>query len=179
MKESIDIKRSFSLTTTSRNSKAFTLVEVLVVLAVTGLTFSLIATLFYSSTANSLNLIETAQSTKAEATLLWNLQRKISSSQEILLEGNRLHMITGAGDYFEGVVKCSYIFRNGTLFYYEFPYPFGEIAFVEEDRLIYFGTFKEFKVLASKNQQFYQDYRGKPDYFKIQVNGKVLIVKPM
>lgn len=161
-----------------KNSRGFTLTEVLLVLIITGLIFSVITLVFSSSVNNSLNLISRAETLKKEASLLWNIQRKILSSTELLLEKDKLHMITAAGDFFEGVVKCSYIIKEGTLYYYEFPYPYGDLRFYEDRGLIFVGSFRDLKILAYKNQQIHQEFKGIPDYFQIELNGKVFVVKP-
>lgn len=160
-----------------RNPEGFTLTEVLVVLLITGLIFSVLTVVLFSSTNNSLSLLSRAEELKRDSTLMWNLQRKILSSQEILLEKDRLHMVTAAGDFYEGVVKCSYILKNGSLYYYEFPYPYGDLRFFEENKLIFLGNFDNFKIIAYQNQQSHQEFRGMPDYFQIEIKGRIFIVK--
>jgi prepilin-type N-terminal cleavage/methylation domain-containing protein len=160
--------------------KGFTLIEVLIVLTVIALVFTLLSTVFYSNIQNSLNLLLSSEKLKTEADLFWNMQRKVFSAQEIYLAKGELYMTTSAGDYYQGVVKSAYIYKykEQKLFYYEFPYPYGELKFYEEDKLIPVGEFKDFKILAYKGESSYEEFNGKPDYFTVYLDKRKFIIKP-
>lgn len=160
-----------------KNKRGFTLIEVLIVVILIGLIFSLLSMIFYSNINNSLHLILESEKLQREASLFWNIQRKIASAKEIQLDKGNLHMLTTAGDYYEGVVKSTYIFRDGNLFYYEFPYPFGDLRFYEEDKLYNLGKFKNFNIWAFKNEKRYDEFTGFPDYFLVECEGRTIIVK--
>lgn len=89
-------------------------------------------------------------------------------------------MTTSAGDYYQGVVKSAYIYKykEQKLFYYEFPYPYGDLKFYEEDKLIPVGEFKDFKILAYKGESSYEEFNGKPDYFTVYLDKRKFIIKP-
>lgn len=159
--------------------RGFTLIEVLIVLTIIALVFSLLSTVFYSNIQNSLNLISLSEKLKTEAGLFWNMQRKVFSAQEIYLERGNLYMITSAGDYYHGVVKSAYIYKykEQKLYYYEFPYPYGDLKFYEEDKLILVGEFKNFKILAYKGDKSYEEFNGKPDYFNFYLDKWQFIIK--
>lgn len=160
-----------------KDKKGFTLIEVLIVIILIGLIFSLLSMIFYSNINNSLNLILESERLKKEASFFWNIQRKIASAKEIHLDKGNLYMLTTAGDYYEGVVKSAYIFRDGNLFYYEFPYPYGDLRFYEEDKLYNLGKFKNFNILAFKNEKKYDEFIGFPDYFLVEYDDKIIVVK--
>lgn len=160
-----------------KESSGFTITEVLVVIVIIGLIFSVLSIVFYSTTNNSIFMIGQAENIKREAVVLWDIQRKILSSRELFLEKDRLHMITTAGDFYEGVVKCSYIFKEGSLFYYEFPYPYGDIRFFDEKMLVNIGNFEDFQIRAVKNDKSYEEFKGNPDYFLIVLKNRRFIVK--
>lgn len=159
------------------NKKAFTLIEVLIVLTLLGLIFSILSVVFYSNIKNSLILITDSDKLKNNANIFWSINRKILSSKEILLEKGDLYMITSAGDYYEGIVKCAYIYRGGKLLYYEFPYPYGDLRFYEEEKLHSLGLMKNFKITAFKNEKKYDEFKGMPDYFIVELEDKIFIIK--
>lgn len=162
------------------NQKGFTLIEVLLVLTLIGFIFLILSTVFYSNIHNSLNLITNSEKLKNEADLFWNIQRKVFSAQEIYLERGNLYMITSAGDFYQGVVKSAYIYKykEQKLYYYEFPYPYGDLKFYEEDKLLLVGEFRDFKILAYKGEKSYEDFNGKPDYFNFHLDKWKFIIKP-
>lgn len=161
----------------SKNKKGFTLIEVLIVILLIGFIYSLLSMIFYSNIGNSLNIISDSEKLKREAIFFWNIQRKVASAKEIYLNKGNLYMLTTAGDFYEGLVKSAYIFREGNLYYYEFPYPYGDLRFYEEDKLTNLGKFENFRILAHKNKNQYEEFNGFPDYFSVEFNGRKIIVK--
>lgn len=165
------------LNTNLRHKEGFTLIEVLIVIILIGLIFSILSMIFYSNISNSLNFISRSEKLKREANFFWNIQRKIASAKEIQLDKNNIYMFTTAGDYYEGMVKSAYIFRDGNLFYYEFPYPYGDLKFYEEDKLNNLGKVKNFRIMAFKKERQYEEFKGMPDYFMIEYDERKIIVK--
>lgn len=161
----------------SKNKKGFTLIEVLIVIVLIGLIYSLLSMIFYSNIGNSLNIISDSEKLKREANFFWNIQRKVASAKEIYLNKGNIYMLTTAGDYYEGLVKSAYIFREGNLYYYEFPYPYGDLRFYEEDKLNNLGKIDKFQILAYKNENKYDEFTGFPDYFLVDYNERKIIVK--
>lgn len=161
----------------SKNKKGFTLIEVLIVIVLIGLIYSLLSMIFYSNIGNSLNIISDSEKLKREANFFWNIQRKVASAKEIYLNKGNIYMLTTAGDYYEGLVKSAYILKEGNLYYYEFPYPYGDLRFYEEYRLNNVGKVEKFQILAFKNENKYDEFIGFPDYFFVEYNGRKIIVK--
>ena len=156
----------------SLRCRAFTLVEVLVVLTLIGLTFSLLLFVFSRGVDSSLNLSRRGEALSMEARLFWDLQRKILGATRIKVESNNLYMVTSAGDFYPGVVKCAYIYRDGDLYYYEFPYPYGAIDGIEEERLYRLGKVESFEVVAVAGNREERVYEGLPLFVKVRLNGK-------
>ena len=152
--------------------RAFTLVEVLVVLTLIGLTFSVLLLVFSRGADSSLNLTSRAESLKLEARLFWDLQRKILGAKRLRIENDNLYLITSAGDFYPGVVKCAYLYRNGELYYYEFPYPYGAIDEIEEEKLYRLGRVESFEVIAVVGNREEYTYEGLPLFVKVRLNGK-------
>ncbi len=155
-----------------RTKLAFTLVEVLIVLSLLGLTFSILVLVFSRGVDSSLNITEGSESLKREVSLFWDLQRKIVSATRIKVEDGNLYMFTSAGSFNEGVVKCAYIYRDGMLMYYEFPYPYGAIDDVEEEDLINLGRLESFEARAIIGNRELKTYEGLPHYVWVRVNDK-------
>lgn len=158
--------------------RGFTLLEILITLLTLGLLLGLLSYTFYSSISSSLDITKDGESLKRDILLLWNIQRKIISSKYVVLDKDNIFMITSAGDYYEGVVKCAFIYKKPILYYYEFPYPYGNIEFYEEDKLIKLGKFENFTVRAYKDGNLYENFSGIPELFYVSLNDKELVVKP-
>lgn len=154
--------------------KAFTLIEVLLVLVLMGLFFGILSYSFYSSTRNAYLLSESSQLTKEEVLLFWDLQRKLVGASDLYIKKDALFMITSSGDYYQGVVRCAYIYKDGWLYYYEFPYPYGDISFYEGDKLIKVGKFKDLSFKAFFNGKYMEEFKGLPQWIEVSLEGKVL-----
>jgi len=158
--------------------KAFTLVEVLVVLLLLGLLFGLLSYVLKAGIESSLFVVESSQRLRDESLLVWNIQRKLMSAKDAYIEEDRLFLHTYAGDYYEGMVKCAYIFKDGTLYYYEFPYPYGSINFYEEEKLIKLAKFKSFSFLAESTGTTQKTFRGLPERYRIIIEDREYVLKP-
>ena len=156
-------------------SKAFTLIEVLVVLTLVGMTFSVLLLILSRGTDSSLNVTRGSENLKMEVRLFWDIQRKVLGAKRIRVEGNNLYLITSAGDFYPGVVKCAYIYRDGELYYYEFPYPYGAINEVEEDKLYRLGKVEKFEVVAIERNREERAYEGLPRLVKVRLNGREFV----
>ncbi|MGB9873733.1 MAG: type II secretion system protein [Hydrogenobacter sp.] len=168
-----------STSTHLKDKKGFTLLEVLVVLMIVGILFSVLSYSFYSFLTNSTNLLADSEKLKQEASLLLNIQRKVLSAKTLYIEKDKLFMITSAGDYYEGVVKCAYIYKEKTLYYYEFPYPYGDIRFYEEDKLIKLGRFESFSVRAYAGGSFMDSFQGIPEFLYVRVGSYELFLRTL
>ncbi|MFN3598517.1 MAG: prepilin-type N-terminal cleavage/methylation domain-containing protein [Aquificaceae bacterium] len=153
--------------------KGFTLLEVLLALTLMGVFFSTLSYVFYNTIKNSYSLSEASEVTKEEINLFWDLQRKLMGAKDIYLKKSMLFMITSSGNYYQGVVKCGYVYKDGWLYYYEFPYPYGDMAFYEEDKLMKIGKFKElyFRAFAGDYQE---EFRGLPQWIEVYLEGIIL-----
>ena len=158
-----------------RKDRAFTLIEVLIVLTLIGLTFSLLLLVFSRGIDSSLNLSEGSEALKRESSLFWELQRKILGAKRIKVDRESIYMITTGGSFNRGVVKCAYLFRDGKLYYYEFPYPYGAIDEIEEEKLYEVGKFRSFRVSVREGDRDYEVYDGMPQLVKVEVNGEEFV----
>ncbi len=163
----------------SNRGKGFTLPEVLVVLILLGVLFSIVGTVFLRGSDSALSVIERAEKLKLEVSLFWDLQRKIIGSRNLKVEGDAIYMVSSGGSYYPGVVKCAYLFKHGKLYYYEYPYPLGALDEVEEDKLVLIGNFESVTFSAIERDREYETYEGLPDYVKVSVNGKDLIFQTL
>jgi len=157
--------------------RAFTLIEVLVVLTLLGLTFSALLIVFSRGIDSSLRITEESESLKPKASLFWDLQRKIVGAKRLRVENNNLSMITSGGTIYRGVVKCAYVFKDGKLYYYEFPYPYGAIDEIEEDKLQRVGEFDSFEVQVKEGNRVLNSYDGIPDEIIVKVGKEEFVFR--
>jgi len=101
----------FTLSDTRLN-RGFTLLEVLVVLVLVGLTFSTLLLLLRRGVDTGTGITRYSENLISEASLFWDLQRKIFGARKIKVEGNSLYMITTGGNLYPGVVKRRTDFRK-------------------------------------------------------------------
>ena len=142
-------KRKKAIINYFKGNKAFTLIEILVVVAILGLIFSTIAIIFKNLYEGSLQLSSSSQELSKKIQTFWTLTRALYSSKKVVLKnGTQLYLITAGGQFYGGVVKAVYLFKNGTLFYYEYPYPYGSLYDYDKKKLIELAKFKNFKIYA-------------------------------
>ncbi len=155
-----------------KQGRAFTLIEVLLVLTLLGITFSVLLFVFSRGIDSSLSITEGSEKLKAQATLFWDLQRKIFGAKDIKIEPNGIYMLTTAGSFNKGVVKCAYIFEDGKLYYYEFPYPYGTLEEIDRKALMEIGRFESFEVRAWERGREFRTFKGLPKFVKISLEGE-------
>ena len=155
-----------------KRSSGFTLVEVLLVLALLGLSFSIISTIFVGFMNSLIRMQESSETLRERALLLMDIKRKVLSAKEVALKGNQFFMHSAGGSYFPGLVKCGYVYKAGQLYYYEFPYPYGDILYYEEDKLVKLAKLSKFKVLVDGMEEF----KGKPSKVEVFVDNEKLIL---
>jgi len=158
--------------------KAFTLVEVLVTLAVLGITFTVLFSAFVRASVFSYELVERSERRKEELLLFWEFQRALAGAKDLLVrDGRELFLITSGGERFKGVVKRAFIYREGVLYAYEYPYPAGSIDYYEEEELVEVGRFEEFELRALDSRGLHATYRGLPPLLLLKLKGRELTFK--
>ncbi len=155
--------------------RGFTLIEVLVVLILMGIVFSTLLIVFSRGIDSSLSISEDSEFLKRKVLLFWDFQRKILGAKKILLKKGNLFMITSGGSIYQGIVKCAYIYRDGKLYYYEFPYPYGAIEEYEEDKLQEIGRYKGWRVVAVVGKREFKSYEGLPNKVRVYVDDEMFI----
>ncbi len=167
----------------TNKDKAFTLVEILVVLALFGLIFSLIAFSFHNVVRNSLNLIESGSKIKDNAIVFWDLQKAVLSAKDIYIqdegENSVLYLITAGGLFEDGVVKASFYVKDGFLYYKEFPYNYGDIRYMDEGREYKIAKVENFKVRAFNGRREVLNFRGIPEYLIVEIDGYKFTIVPL
>ena len=158
--------------------KAFTLIEVLIVLTIISLVFTTVIFSFKRVVDSSLNTIGKGENLKKELLLFWELQRAFYGAKRIMIkEGREVYLITSAGEKFRGLVKRAFIYKEGTLYSYEFPYPSGSLDLIEEEKLQKVNEFKNLKFYAIDSQGKHENYDGLPDYVVVEIEDKKFTFK--
>ena len=114
------------------------------------------------------------------ANLYWDLTRAFYGAKRLqLVNGTSLYLITTGGLFYPGVVHSAFIYRNGTLYYYEYPYPRGDIKQIEEDKLIALYRLESFRMeVIGKGGKRLSNYRGKkPPLMEVNASGRVFYLK--
>jgi len=154
--------------------RGFTLVEVIVVLVLLGLIFSILLVVYIGGIKNSLGLLKRSESLNLEGRLFWRFTRSIFGASRVkLVNGTALYLITTGGNVFRGVVWEAYIYnpQNKTLDYYEFPYPPEKIDEIPPQAVSYrLGKFSNFLIMAVDTGRTYADYSGLPDKIEVKIN---------
>lgn len=158
-----------------RRNKAFTLIEVLITVMIIGITLTSLFLVFSRGSTTGVWLTSEAETFKMEASLFWDLQRKVLGSKRIRVENNALYMHTTGGSHFPGVVKCAYYVKDGFLHYYEFPYPYQSINELYEGVDYIVGKVDRFEVYASDGSVDETAYDGLPRFVKVVINDREFV----
>ncbi len=164
-------------------SKAFTLIEILVVLALFSLIFGLIAFSFHNVVRNSIHLVESGSDVKEKALLFWDIQKAVLSAKDIYIEesgeNSVLYLITAGGLFSEGVVKAEFFLEEGLLHYREFPYDYGDIRYGDEGNTYKLAPLKLFKIVAFNGRNEVTNFRGIPEYIIIEMDDRKFTIVPI
>ena len=158
--------------------KAFTLVEVLAVLALLGILFTTLFFLFKELYTSSLRQKTAALELDQEAKLFWRLTRAFYGAKKFVLrKGTELYFITTGANIYRGLVKEVYKFQNGTLYYCEFPYPYGTIYECNSTYPLF--RFRKFKAVAlnSPTEKGEENTFKIPPLLKVEVNNDTFYLK--
>jgi prepilin-type N-terminal cleavage/methylation domain-containing protein len=170
-----NITRLFSY----NNYLGFTLVEVLVVLILLGLIFSTVTFLFWSTVNSSINIVKNSERLKQKALLFWQLQKAFYGAKNFYLEGGKkLFLITSGGQYYKGIVKAVFIYKNSTLYYWEFPYPYGNLTDYNASELQPLYHFSSVSFIALNEElKGFENYYQMPYLLKVEIDNQTLIFK--
>lgn len=157
--------------------RAFTLIELLITLTLIGLVLSTISFSFFRGLDSIIRLSSEARVLSEDAILVWDLHRKLIGATDIYVSKEGIFMISSSGSFYPGVVKCAYIYKDGWLYYYEFPYPYGDIRFYEPDRLLKLRPIRFFSARAILfDGSRVEDFRGIPRAVEVSLDKEKIIV---
>jgi prepilin-type N-terminal cleavage/methylation domain-containing protein len=161
-------------------NKAFTLVEVLIVITLISLVFSVLAFSFYSSVKNSLDISKKSQEIKNLSSFFWDMERKFSTSNTIYLKNlNSTPILTlyNTSGYNKGLVKSVFFLKDGFLHYYEYPYIYADPFFYDEKNSYRLFKVENIKIYAVKDYKQMEEFQGMPDYLVFEINGLRMVFK--
>jgi len=119
-----------------------------------------------------------AEELQGEASLFWELQRSLAGAERVKInQGKEIFLITSGGSFYRGVVKKGFIYKDGWLYLYEFPYPSGSMDFYEEEKLIKLLKLEDFKVFALDSRGKHENYEGLPPFVIVELNSKKFTFK--
>lgn len=170
------MKKTVFTSKPTKQSKGFTLVEVLVVIVILSLVFSVLSFALYSSIKNSLETSAAAEDLKQKALFFWDTQRKFYTSNYLYLKNNVLTLYNTAG-YNQGLVKSTFFIKDGFLWYYEFPFVYADPSFYDEKNAIKLFKVKDFKMYVVKENQQFFEFQGQPDYLVVEIDGSRMVFR--
>jgi prepilin-type N-terminal cleavage/methylation domain-containing protein len=158
--------------------KAFTLLEILVVILILSVFFSTLTFLFKNSFDSAVGLLEKNSKLQRDINIFWQLTRAIYGAKRLILRnGTDLYLITTGGLFYPGVVKSVYLYKNGTLYYYEFPYPYGPLESYNSSELKTLGRFDKFALWAVYGGRESKDDDGRATLFKLILDNQTFYLK--
>jgi prepilin-type N-terminal cleavage/methylation domain-containing protein len=153
-----------------RQNKGFTLIEVLIVLTVISLVFTVLSYSLYNSIKSSIEVSNSSNSLKDKAIFFWDMERKFFTAKEIFLKNNILTLYNTSG-YTKGLVKSVFFVKDGFLWYYEFPYVYADPYFYDEKNSIKMFKVKDLKIYVVLNDKELTHFEGLPDYLIFEIDG--------
>jgi len=157
---------------------SFTLVEVLIVLLLISLTFSILFFSFSRIISYSLHVSSEAERIKGELMLFWELTRAFTGARKFLLqEGRKVFLLTSGGSIYRGLVKKAFIYKDGSIYTYEFPYGAGSLDFFEEEKLLKLLNAEDFRVYAIDKRGRHKNYEGLPPLVIVELGERKFTFK--
>ena len=148
--------------------------EVLVAVTLIGLVLSVALFTFLRGVHSSAALTAKNGKITEFANLFWDLTRAVYGAKRLYLRnGTDLYLVTTGGMFNPGVVQAAFLYRNGTLYYYEYPYPKGNIFDYERDKLIALYRLRDFQIIALSGGREFKNYDRKPWRLKVETEGRV------
>lgn len=172
-------KTVFTLKPTNQ-SKAFTLVELLVVITIVSLVFSVLSYSLYSAIKNSLDVSGRSEYVKNLSSFFWDMQKKFSTSKMIYLknlDGNPILTLYNTSGYNKGLVKSVFFIKDGFIYYYEYPYIYGDPFFYDEKESYRLFKISSIKIFAVKDNQQMQEFQGTPDYLIFEIDNTRMVFR--
>ncbi|NPA40002.1 MAG: prepilin-type N-terminal cleavage/methylation domain-containing protein [Thermodesulfobacteria bacterium] len=164
--------------------RGFTLVEVLVVLILVSLLFSVILLVFKVAGIHGIIYEREAEKLRNEAFLFYELKHQLESSQgiEVKRVGNRviLEITTPDGESVPGIVDACYIYANQTLYYEEKLHGLEEKDFCTLLKNPVARVLK-LKIRIRKAGKIYTEeegFKGIPDEVRLTLDDVVINAKP-
>ncbi|MGC8942156.1 MAG: type II secretion system protein [Sulfurihydrogenibium sp.] len=164
----------------TNQSKGFTLIEVLVVIAIISLVFGVLSYSLYSSITNSLELSKTSENIKNLSSFFWDMEKKFSTSKALYLKnfnGSPVLTLYNTAGNNKGLVKSVFFIKDNFLYYYEYPYIYADPFFYDEKESYKLFKVKDVKIYVVKDNQQMMEFQGMPDYLVFEIDGTKMVFK--
>jgi len=165
-------------------NKGFTLIEVLIVLMLISLLFSVVLLVFKVAGIHGIIYEKEAEILRNEAVLFYKLKHQLESSENINLEKRGkeiiLKILTPDGESISGLVDACYIYANNTLYYEEKLNGLKEKDFCTSLKNP-IARIRKFKVQIFKAGRTYTEdtgFTGIPDKIRLELNNLIINAQP-
>jgi len=154
---------------TLMKNKAFTLLEILLVITLTLLVFGVIGFSFFNFMVSNTKLSAQIDETVQHLSLYNQLSKQLFSiytqqDTNIKIDQNRLSFYTYYPVFYQGAVRAEYYIKKEgdkkVLFYEEFPYVDGKLGYAGLKRVV-LGVFKDFSFEVFKKGKYTDRFIGK------------------
>ncbi len=171
------------MTGLKKNTKAFTLLELIVVITLLSVVFALIGFTFIKNIEGSLDVSKTIHKTVSSLSIYNQLKKQIFAkytpkNQKIVikLSEDSLSFYTGYPIFYEGFVRAEYKIEKTKdnkkiLIYEEYPYIDGKLG-GDGIKKVVLGKFKDLSIEFIKNKKVYKSFNGNkfPEIIKINID---------
>ncbi len=170
--------------TSEFTNKGFTLLEVLVVLILVSLIFSVVLTVVKGIGGGALELKNQAEELKNNIYLSFRIKQQLESLYRNLAleqreDGLYLGFVTASGEVYRGIVKVRYRFSDGKLFYCESLYTYNDLLSCENGHEYFLTKLNNFKVRIFYRGKWFEgkNFYGQPEKIEVYINKYRIITK--
>jgi len=134
--------------------RGFTLLEVLVVIVIISLFFSMLFGVYFFIVDKSLKTMDGSKRLYNYLDTLYNIRKAIECAKTIKVDNSghfsKLYLYTYCGMY-KGFSKEVFFVKDNYLYVYSYPYAFGDILFYEPDKAMRLIPVEEFNAKFMPN----------------------------
>ena len=171
-----------------QRNKGYTLLELLLVISLLSIAFSLIGLIYINNIKGNIKLTAEVNQNIKYLSVYNQIQKQFYSYYlnrkiNIKLENNRLSFYTGYPIFYGGIVRAEYYTElsedgNYYLIYEEFPYPDGKLGFEGSKKLV-LGKFKNVNFNIMNKNKIFSSFKNKkfPNGLILEIDEKKFYIQ--
>ncbi len=171
----------------SKQNRAFSLLELIIVISLLGIVFGIIGTTFINSVKSVRNVEDEIQNQINNISLYNQLAKQLFAKYEkkklnIIIQRDRISFYTYYPVFFEGAVRAEYVFEKLgeekiKVVYQEAPYVDGKLG-IEGVKKQTIGIYKNVSVDILQGNNWLENYKGKrfPKVLRLSLNDSIYYI---